>query len=351
MTAPDAPRVSRTWLEHRGDPEFLATAAPRISWQVESEEPGWTQRAARLELRRTGAGSDGAVQQATVDGRQSQLVDWPFEPLGAFEPAELRVSVQGADGTWSEPSAPLTLRTGPLSFAQWGARFVTSPTPEDDSRRTTRFRTTFDVTGEVVEATLSATAHGAYEALLNGAVVGDEVLTPGWTAYQARLLVQTFDVTEHIRPGRNVLGATVGEGWYRERFGFNGYFEVTYDGPVALAAELRLRFADGRVETIATGDERGGAVWTASDAGPVVSSSIYDGETYDANREDEALADPAVEFPDALPVRVLDVDSGKLRPAALPPVRRIETRTDAEVITTPSGRTVLDVGQNVVGWA
>jgi alpha-L-rhamnosidase len=342
MTRSDAPRVSRSWLEHRGDPGFLAVPAPQISWQVETAAEGWTQQAARLELRSAG----GDLQEVLVDGRQSQLVDWPFAQLSAFETAELRISVQGADGVWSEPSARLPVRTGPLSFDGWAARFVASPTPEDDSRRTTRFRTVFDVSEEVVEATLSATAHGAYEAVLNGAVVGDEVLTPGWTAYQARLLVQTFDVTPLIRQGRNVLGATVGEGWYRERFGFNGYFEVTYDGPVALAAQLRLRFADGSVQTIDTGDG-----WTAGDAGPVVASSIYDGETYDAGREDEALADPGTEFPDAMPARVLDVDAAKLRPAALPPVRRVETRPVQDVIVTPSGKTVLDFGQNVVGWA
>ncbi|MDQ4137466.1 MAG: glycoside hydrolase family 78 protein, partial [Actinomycetota bacterium] len=247
---------------------------------------------------------------------------------------------------WSEPSDALPIRTGPLSFENWAARFLASPTPEDDSRRTTRFRTVFDVPEGLVEATLSATAHGAYEAVLNGAVVGDEVLTPGWTAYQDRLLVQSFDVTELVRPGRNVLGATVGEGWYRERFGFNGYFEITYQGPVALAAELRLRFADGSVQTLITDES-----WTSGDAGPVVASSIYDGETYDANREDDALADPGVDFPDARPVRVLDVDPAKLRPAALPPVRRLETRPVEDVIVTPSGKTVLDFGQNVVGWA
>ena len=342
MTETGAPRVSRIWLEHRGNPAFLAVPAPRISWQVESGADGWTQRSARIELRR----GDGAAHEAVVDGRESQLVAWPFPPLAPFETAWLRVSVQGADGVWSESSEEITVRTGPLSFEDWDARFVASPTPEDDSRRTTRFRTVIDVPDGLVEATLSATAHGVYEAVLNGEFVGDEVLTPGWTAYQARLLVQTFDVTALLRPGRNVLGATVGEGWYRERFGFNGYFEVTYDGPVAFAAELRLRFADGSVHTVVT-DE----TWTAGDQGPVVASGIYDGETYDAAREDAALTDPDVAFPDAQPVRVLDVDPQKLRPAALPPVRRVETRSVEDVIVTPSGKTVLDFGQNVVGWA
>ncbi|MFC0678766.1 family 78 glycoside hydrolase catalytic domain [Lysobacter korlensis] len=342
MTEPNAPRVSRTWLEHRGNPEFLAVPSPRISWQVESDADGWTQRAVRLDLRRDGR----EAEEVLLDGRRSQLVEWPFPPLDPYGSARLRVSVQGADGVWSEPSAELTVRTGPLAFENWPARFLASPTPEENSRRSTRFRTVIDVPEGVVEATLSATAHGAYEAVLNGSVVGDVVLTPGWTAYQARLLVQTFDVIDLLRPGRNVLGATVGEGWYRERFGFNGYFEVTYDGPVALAAELRLRFADGSVQIFVTDGS-----WTSGDAGPVVASSIYDGETYDARREDDALTDPDADFPDAHPVRVLDVDPGKLRPASGPPVRRLETRAVQDVIVTPSGKTVLDFGQNVVGWA
>jgi alpha-L-rhamnosidase len=341
MTDSHAPHVDSVWLEHRGNPQFLATATPRISWQTATEAQNWMQRSARVELVRAGATREEALLQSAA----SQLVDWPFAPLAPFESAELRIAVEGEDGAWSQPSEAVDVRTGPLSFAGWEARFLASPTPEDDSRRTTRFRTTFDVSGDVVEATLSATAHGAYSAVLNGATVGDEVLTPGWTAYQQRLLVQTFDVTHLIQSGPNVLGATVGEGWYRERFGFNGYFEITYDGPVALAAELRLRFADGSVRFVRTGED-----WTSSDAGPVVCSSIYHGETYDARREDAALADPGVEFPDAQAVRVLEVDPAKLQPAALPPVRRIEDRAVVDVITTPSGKTVLDYGQNVVGW-
>ncbi|MDQ4138874.1 MAG: alpha-L-rhamnosidase, partial [Actinomycetota bacterium] len=111
MTRPDAPRVSRSWLEHRGDPMFLAVPFPRISWQVETETEGWTQRAARLELRR----QDADAEQAVLEGRESQLVEWPFSPLASFDAAELRISVQGADGVWSEPSDAMPIRTGPLS--------------------------------------------------------------------------------------------------------------------------------------------------------------------------------------------------------------------------------------------
>ena len=62
---------------------------------------------------------------------------------------------------------------------------------------------------------LHATAHGIYEAFVNGTRVGDQELTPGWTAYRSRLQVQTFDVTDLLVAGDNVIGALLSDGWWR----------------------------------------------------------------------------------------------------------------------------------------
>jgi alpha-L-rhamnosidase len=63
------------------------------------------------------------------------------------------------------------------------------------------------------KATLRWTAIGLVEASINGTRVGDELLAPGWTSYENRLIVSTHDVTELIREGENTLGAIIGEGW------------------------------------------------------------------------------------------------------------------------------------------
>src|SRR5205823_13146875 len=102
----------------------------------------------------------------------------------------------------------------------------------------------FDVRTGVRRARLYVTALGVYEAQLNGATAGDHVLDPGWTSYDHRLRYQTFDVTGLLREGRNVLGAMLGDGWYRGRLGFNGGRRNIYGLPPALLAQLEIASAD-----------------------------------------------------------------------------------------------------------
>ncbi|NTW42286.1 MAG: family 78 glycoside hydrolase catalytic domain, partial [Cellulomonadaceae bacterium] len=219
------------------------------------------------------------------------------------------------------------------------------------------FRTEVDVPDGVVGAVLSVTSHGVHEVSLGGVRVGDELLSPGWTAYRDVLPFSTYDVTDLIGGGsRVVLGATVAEGWYGERFGFDGNFATAYAGPIAFAAQLRLEDAEGVVTYLTTGTD-----WTASVVGPVTSASIYQGESFDARLADDALLRVGVDLPDARPAALLtdvladdpqalaDVRLDRLVPASTPPVRVTQTVAVQQVLTTPSGATVLDFGQNLVG--
>ncbi|MEA9984031.1 family 78 glycoside hydrolase catalytic domain [Subtercola sp. RTI3] len=375
--------VSALWAGTRGRPAFLPTGAPALSWQVVSASSDWRQRAYTLELEQ-----GGATLTAEGTGPVSQSIPWPFAPLAAYASARVRVRVRGAAAGCSEFSPWTELLTGPLSGDDWAAEFITAegapgsvadpaerelgdaPKPAEgepgsapetaagapgdshepalnDPRPTVRFRREFTVDRPIRRALLSATARGVYEPVVNGQLVGDEVLAPGWTSYDKRLLFQTFDVTDQIVAGTNVLGATVAEGWYRERYGFDGRFAVGYDGPVALSMQLRLEYADAPADVdLLTTDSS----WSTTLDGPTVSASIYQGETYDARREDLALASPGTPFADARPATGIRVDRALLAPASAPPVRRIERVRPVESIATPSGGTVIDFGQNLVGW-
>ncbi|HWS57264.1 MAG TPA: family 78 glycoside hydrolase catalytic domain, partial [Actinotalea sp.] len=343
----------------RGRPAFLPTDSPTLSWAVTSDVVGWEQTRAELELR-----LDGVTTRAEVTGPVAQRVAWPFAALGPYATAEVRVRVHGAGPgdapESSEWSAWSELRTGPLGPQDWRAPFITVVPAEDwPERGTARFRTELTAPTDLVGAVLSLTAHGVVEASLAGERVGDEELAPGWTAYRDVLAFSTHDVTAQLvaaGDGLVVLGATVAEGWYGEHFGFDGDFEKAYLGPVALAAQLRLVDAAGRVTWVTTGTD-----WTATTVGPVTSASIYQGEDVDARLADDALLTVGTVLPAARPAVLLDdVLAGdplaadvlrvqRLVPASAPPVRVIETVAVREVITTPSGATVLDFGQNLVG--
>ena len=67
-------------------------------------------------------------------------------------------------------------------------------------------RRAFTLISPVVSARLYVTALGIYRVSVNGVPAGDNVLAPGWTDYSKRLLYQTYDVTDLLVEGENVMG-------------------------------------------------------------------------------------------------------------------------------------------------
>ena len=190
-------------------------------------------------------------------------------------------------------------------------------------------------------ATLRVTALGVVEAHLNGAVIGDEVLTPGWTSYRHRLVVSEHDVTDDLVIGDNVLGAIVGEGWALGRLGWENKRNHYADRP-ALFAELVLEYPGGTEVIGSDTDFRAGA-------GGVRNNSIYDGETFDARLEPDGWDAAGFDDSEWGTVEVVDWPLDALTDSAAEPIRRVEEIAPLEVITTPTGKTVVDFGQNLSG--
>ena len=338
--------IAELSVEHRRDALGIGTAEPRLSWIVETPALGWRQSAYEIEIQGADGGPRGGTGRVTSD--QSVLVHWPFAPLASRERVAVRVRVWGVDGEASAWSALSPVEAGLLQAGDWDAGFVTPAWDEDTTRDqpSPLLRRAFDVRPgvAVTRARLYVTALGVYEAQINGAVVGDHVLDPGWTSYAHRLRYQTYDVTVLLREGRNAMGAILGDGWYRGRLGFGGGRRNIYGDRLALLAQLEITYADGTTARIVTDES-----WRAS-TGPIVASSLYDGETYDARLERPGWSEPGYDDRDWAPVRPLDGDIGALVAPPGPPVRRTEELTPVGIITTPLGRTIVDFGQNLVGW-
>src|SRR6266702_3378984 len=330
--------------EHHSNPLGVGESRARLSWKVGTNVVGWRQAGYEIEA----YGSDGRRFGRTdrVESDQSVLVAWPFPPLLSRERLTVRVRVWGVDAHLSAWSALYPVEAGLLQADDWSAQFITPAWAEDISRPQPcpLVRCEFDVHPGVTRARLYVTALGVYEAQLNGATVGDHVLDPGWTSYNHRLRYQTFDVTGLLREGRNAIGAILGDGWYRGRFGFDGGRRNIYGDRLALLAQLEINYANGAAERIVT-DE----IWRAA-RGPILASDIYDGETYDARRERPGWSTTGYEDHDWVGVRALDRDFTTLVAPSGPPVRRIELLEPVTITTTPSGRTIVDFGQNLVGW-
>ena len=333
--------VAAPRIEHHRDPLGIGEAAPRISWRIAEAPAGWVQTAYRLLIER-----DAGSSRHEVSGDDQVLVPWPESPLVSRERAVVRVQVAGADGLWSDPSPARTVEASLLEPTDWTARPVGArwlEPRESDERRPSLVRRSFTVDGEVARARLYATAHGLYEAELNGRRVGDDTLSPGWTSYDSRLRYYTYDVTDLLAPGENAIGAWLGDGWYRGRVGWYEGFRNVFGEDLSFLGQLEIAYADGRRETIATD-----STWRAA-ASPILRSGIYDGEDYDARLEHDGWSSPGFDDSSWEQAAVRWRDPATLVAPTAPPVRCTEERRPVEVLTSRSGARILDFGQNLAG--
>lgn len=246
---------------------------------------GGSQEAYELEVARAGR----IDRTGRVAARDQVLVAWPGDPLNSRERATVRVRVWTTEA--SEPSrwsALSAVEAGLLDAADWQAAPVGAAWTEDPeaARRPARVRKDFRIDRTVAHARLYITAHGLYEAEINGRRVGDETLAPGWTVYPHRLRYRTHDVTSHLAEGANAIGAWLGDGWYRGKYGFDGGTRNIYGTDQSLIAQLEVTYEDGTTVTIATD-----RTWKAA-PGPILTSGLYEGETFDARLHDPDWATP-----------------------------------------------------------
>ncbi|HEX2914481.1 MAG TPA: family 78 glycoside hydrolase catalytic domain [Chloroflexia bacterium] len=337
-------RVSRVSFEHHREATGIGEASPRLSWIVETTQNGWQQAAYEVEL----YGPEGQLNAQTgrVTSAESVLVTWPFPPLASREQAQVHVRVWGEDGEPTGWSQLYSVEAGLLEPADWTAQFITPDLNEtgDKPQPSPLLRKEFEVRPGVSQARLYITALGLYEAELNGNRVGDHVLAPGWTSYQKRLRYQTFDVTDLLKPGRNCLGAVLGEGWFKGRLLFGGGRRNIYGDKLALLSQLEIIYSDGSTERIVTDES-----WRTA-TGPILESGIYDGETYDARLERDGWSKPGYDDREWNRVRQLDWDFTTLEAPLGPPVRRTEEVNPVSLTKSPSGKVILDFGQNLVGF-
>jgi len=335
VTTPSAPS-----FEHLPTALGIGTATPRISWTT-AADPAWRQEAYEVRIER--GGRAGEFRVASPD---SVLVPWPDAPLASRESATVSVRVIGEDGIPSAWSAPATVEAGLLEPSDWTASGIGpawDEDPEEDLRRPPLLRREFAVAGEVARARLYVTAHGLYELELNGRRVGDEALDPGWTEYRERLRYRTHDVTGLLAPGANVLGAWLGDGWWRGRIGFDGGTLNIYGSHLGLLAQLEIEYADGARQLLATDGE-----WTAHPS-PILSSGLYAGETFDLRELPVGWSAPGFDTADWTPVRAEEFDLATLVAPDGPPVRCTQELAPVSVTRTADDALLVDFGQNFAG--
>ncbi|WP_230594671.1 alpha-L-rhamnosidase [Rhodococcoides fascians] len=203
------------------------------------------------------------------------------------------------------------------------------------------FRREFDVQVGLVRGTLRVTAIGVVEPRLNGRVVGDEVLAPGWTSYRHRLAVSSHEVTRQLTVGRNVVGAIVGEGWALGRLGWENARNHYADRP-ALYLEMILEYEDRTVVVVSDDTFRAGM-------GGLRANSIYDGEVFDARLEPQDWDVAGFDDSSWGSVDIFDWPMESLMDSSAEPIRRTDELAPVSITSHKGGRSIVDFGQNISG--
>ncbi|MFT4166011.1 MAG: family 78 glycoside hydrolase catalytic domain [Microlunatus sp.] len=225
---------------------------------------------------------------------------------------------------------------------EWSAAWIV---PDDDFAGAPLLRREFELEqghGEVAHAVLFATAHGIVEATINGVPVSADVLSPGWSSYQWRLRYCEWDVTQLLTP-TSVLGLALGNGWYRGKL---TWLEARglYGSELAAFAQLEITFADGHRQLVVTDGS-----WSAGPSDVLV-NDLYDGQTIDARCTPGDWQSPGFASDEWGAVHEAAFDLSVLTPYVGPPVRRLMELPVVTSWTAPSGKTLVDFGQNLVGW-
>lgn len=316
------------------NPLGFATENPTFSWIVESTRDK-VQAAAQVLVSRDNDFKQIIFDSGKVEG--SGIDSLAYRPSITLEPRTRyywKVRVWGE--TESTESKAAWFET-PKMGEGWLANWIT-PDWEDNRTHPILYRY-FDLPSRAVSARAYICGLGLYHFELNGKKVGDEYFTPYCNAYDQWIQYQTFDISEQLVVGPNLVSVMLGNGWYKGRYGANGGSVGFYGDRFALLCEIHITLEDGSEQIIVTDPS-----WKAR-LSPVIESDIFDGETYDARIE--RSASPTSQ---AFNVKTIEYSMTRLEARRSLSVCINETLQPVAVLHTPAGETVLDMGQNMTGW-
>ncbi|MGI8950116.1 MAG: family 78 glycoside hydrolase catalytic domain [Chitinophagaceae bacterium] len=341
--------VRNLLTENLSNPICLDVLQPRFSWQIiDSTEKNVMQIAYEIRMSENAASLEKGQKIFWSSGKilsdSSVHVAYKGNALQSNQKYFWQVKVWDNSGKNSAWSAPAFFKMGLLDSTDWKAKWIEVGYVEDSVMRPSPlFRKEFSSTKKIQSATAYITAHGLYEANINGEKVGDAYLTPGWTSYNKRLQYQAYDVTSLLKNGKNAVGVALCNGWYRGYIAWGGNKD-TYGKTLGLLFQLEIIYEDGTRETIIS-DE----TWKSS-TGAIRSSEIYDGEIYDARKEKTEWTTSQYNDANWSSVKVQNYPMKNLIATCNEPIKKHESFKPIHIFKTPKNEQVIDFGQNLVGW-
>ncbi|PRA78834.1 alpha-L-rhamnosidase [Microbacterium sp. MYb66] len=324
----------------RAEPLAIPDPRPVFSWRIESTRRAVTQLAYRIVVTRERGSDDGLWDSGWVESARSHGIPYEGRTLPSGSRFSWRVAVRLSDGTSADSES--AFETGPSALlwerARWVGRHRQVMTPHDH-HPAPYVRGAFTVREGVVRARAYVTAGGLFDLWCNGTRISAGDFGPGWTDYRVRVPFHGHDITAALSPGRSVLGAMLGEGWYSGYVGPFGKRAVWGEYPI-LRAVVIIEYADGSVQHEVTGSD-----WECT-TGPIRMAELLHGYRQD-NRI--SLGDWSAGFGGWDPVQVEVGPAGDLVPARIPVARVVREVPAVAILRSPTGSPILDFGQNLAG--
>jgi alpha-L-rhamnosidase len=354
-------RISGVTCEYRSEPVGLGVTRPRISYRLDSDEYGVAQKTYRLcvssSREKLLAGVFDLYDSQEVESENTVNIRYNGSKLSQRKRCYYTVCSSLTDGRKVESDVH-TFETGLLYSGSFRARFIRYSVPTkkemrpgtyDEGLPSPYLRKSFVIEAGkgIKKARAYATALGVYTLKVNGLPASDDVLSPGWCVFDRMQPYQTYDLTGLLRPGENVLGAVLGDGWYTGSIGLFG--REFYGGyPLSFFCQVEIDFVDGTSQFIFSDK-----TWKASE-GPIRYSDFFSGESYDAQRQLGAWDCPGYDdskwdsvndsWYGASPAR------GEMKAQIGPPMSIRDLLMPVSVTRAGNDTYRYDLGQNMVGW-
>ncbi|MDR1102731.1 MAG: family 78 glycoside hydrolase catalytic domain, partial [Tannerella sp.] len=348
--------VTRLRCEGLVDPKGIDLNAPRLSWELASDSRNIRQTGYQIlvasSLDKLNAGEGDLWDSKRVKSGESVLVPYSGSELKSRAECYWKVKVTTSRGTseWSEPAA---WTMGLLDLSDWKAAWtgLDKSGPQDELEERTRlaaryFRKEFQAEDKAIQkAVLYISGLGLYEAFLNGARIGEQVLSPTPTDYTKAVKYNTFDVTGRVTKGVNALGVTLGNGRFFGMRSPNSDKSNPRFGFPKMRTQLEITYADGSVQTVASDD-----TWRVSADGPIRTNNEFDGEEYDARMELTGWTQAGYDDAGWIQSEPVEAPDGVLEAQLNRNIKVMETLKPVGIKEVKPGMYILDMGQNMVGW-
>lgn len=337
--------VSATLCRNQENPIGIDKAT--FSWKIESETPNTVQTAWEIEI----ASSKETLNKGKADvwssGKRQSDDQLNIEPQGAtMQTGHVywwRVRIWDGEDLATAWSKPAYFSLGPAKD-EWKAQWITATWQENSPLP--YFRKTFKTDNEGIKierATVYLSGLGCSDLFLNGERIDStRILDPAQTNYEQYALYSTFDVTKQIKEGANCIGVMLGNGWYNQGVVWGKGF--SYGNPIVLL-QLEITYRNGTKQIIGTDES-----WQWM-PGPILSSNIYAGETYDANKEipdwSKAVTDGS-DWNKAVLAKGANIPKS-LFPQLMEPIRLNEVIDAVDMWQDKEGNWIFDFGVNIAG--